>query len=175
MTAPREPVLHTIKSIEWASGISTHNKGTSFITVDVFLDNGDRATAQFDITDARKLAMDLLACIEAGVGDTAVYWLLIDKIGLEQGAAVSMVQDLRNFREDMRDEPEPERLAEIAHVEQRLKVNGILAQTLLERGIVQWWGARLRYLDDRTPNDVWNENPDLVEQAAQSFVSGDYL
>jgi hypothetical protein len=105
------------------------------------------------------------------VNDFAIYWLLIDKIGLEKGAAVAMIQDLRNFREDMKDESP----AEVTHVEQRLKVNGILAGTLLERGIVQWWGARLRYLDDRTPNDVWDERPDLVEQAAQSFAGGDYL
>jgi hypothetical protein len=56
-------------------------------------------------------------------------------------------------------------------------IRGILHASLTERGMWQWWFARNRYLNGKSPYDAWNfeDGPRKVREAAHAFEAGFYV
>jgi predicted transcriptional regulator len=56
------------------------------------------------------------------------------------------------------------------------EISLILAETATPRGVTQWLNARNRLLENKRPVDLIAEGKaDLVRQAAESLVAGDYV
>lgn len=96
-------------------------------------------------------------------------------IGFTQKALAQMVgasdRSVRNWRTTGSISPlYDDRLRDLADLV------ALLDGTLTPRGIVQWFGARLRYLGGERPADMLHAGRrDRVREAAEAFVAGSYL
>lgn len=57
------------------------------------------------------------------------------------------------------------------------ELRALLNDSLTERGMRQWWNARLRLLEGFTPRECWatESNRERVMRAAHSFAEGFYI
>lgn len=55
------------------------------------------------------------------------------------------------------------------------EVREILSDSLTERGMEQWWNARLRILHGNRPVDWWPVYSNYVIGAAHAFAEGYYV
>lgn len=58
--------------------------------------------AQLTVEESREHALAILECAEAAVGDSLIWRLLEEKLGIDDERIAVVIEDLRTFREDRR-------------------------------------------------------------------------